>query len=85
MDGPDNSICNPIVEITPDWKASICFASKDDFVDLRAFDSLVDLERYLLFKNTYPKTCANNLGRCAECVQYELFQCQGGCLGFADA
>ena len=76
--------CEPVIEIAPDWTASICFAANDERIDLRPFDSMVDLERYLLFKNSYPRLLENCTGKCTSCPQSKLLQCQGGCLGFAD-
>lgn len=76
--------CNPTIEILPDWTASLCICSYNKSVDIRPFYSMVELERYLTFKQTMPRIEGNCLGRCAECPEHELFQCQGGCLGFAD-
>lgn len=84
LDTLDMGYCSPVVEILPDWTASLCFCSYDNPVDIRPFFSMIELERYLVFKQTVPRVNANCLGRCAECPEHELFQCQGGCLGFAD-
>ena len=80
----DLGYCTPVLEILPDWTASMCFCSKDDFVDIRAFYSIVQLERYFLLKENLKRIEGNCLGRCSECPEHALFQCQGGCLGFAD-
>lgn len=80
----DVSVCSPVVEITPDWKASICFVSNSKMVDIRPFNSLIDLERYLTYKCTFPCIENNCFGRCTACPEYKLLQCQGGCLRFAD-
>lgn len=76
-----NSFCNPVIDITGNFKATACFGSYDP-VDMRDFDNLAELERYLLFKKSYPRYCNNGTGRCASCRKYKLMQCQGGCLGF---
>ena len=75
------SFCNPVVDITADFRATACFGSYDP-VDMRDFDNLDELERYLLFKKSYPRYCNNGTGKCSTCKRYELMQCQGGCLGF---
>lgn len=84
LDTINKTYCEPIMEITPDWMASICFAANDEFVDIRPFASLMDLDRYLLFKNTYPRLLENCTGKCTSCPDSKLLQCQGGCLGFVD-
>lgn len=75
------SFCNPVVDITGDFRATACFGSYDP-VDMRDFENLEELERYLLFKKSYPRYCNNGTGKCSTCKKYELMQCQGGCLGF---
>lgn len=77
------SICKPVVDITPDFKATACFGCYDP-VDCSQFENLDDLERYLLHKKTYPRVQANCTGKCAGCKHHELLTCQGGCLGFAN-
>lgn len=75
--------CEPVVDITPDFKATACFGSYDP-VDIRDFDDLFQLERYLNIKKSQPKREKNCTGRCTTCKKYELLQCQGGCLGFGE-
>lgn len=75
--------CQPVVDITPDFRATACFGSYDP-VDCAQFEDLMQLERYLLLKKSYPRMCANATGRCAGCSNHDLLICQGGCLGFAD-
>ena len=82
-DALDKSFCEPVVDITPEFKATACFGSWDP-VDIRDFNDLIELERYLLLKKSYPRTIANCTGRCTTCKKHKLLQCQGGCLGFAD-
>ena len=53
-------------------------------VDIRDFDNLQELERYLHLMKNYPKAQKNVLnGKCAECEKAKFLKCQGGCLGFA--
>lgn len=76
--------CSPVIDITPDFKATACFGAYDP-VDIRNFHDIFELERYLMLKKTYPKVQANCTGKCTTCRKHKLLQCQGGCLGFADA
>lgn len=75
--------CQPVVDITPDFRATACFGSYDP-VDCSQFEDLIQLERYLLLKKSYPRMCANGTGKCASCPDHDLLICQGGCLGFAE-
>ena len=79
----DNGFCEPVVDINPDFKATACFGSYDP-VDMRDFDNLIELERYLLLKKSYPRALANCTGKCTTCKKHKLLKCQGGCLGFAE-
>lgn len=79
----DNGFCEPVVDINPDFKATACFGSYDP-VDMRDFDNLIELERYLLLKKSYPRAIANCTGKCTICKKHKLLKCQGGCLGFAE-
>jgi len=80
---PPNSFCEPVVDITADFRATSCFGAYDP-VDIRDFDNIFELERYLLAKKVLPKAEKNRYGRCSSCKKHELLQCQGGCLGFAE-
>ena len=80
---PKNSFCEPVVDITSDFRATSCFGAYDP-VDIRDFDDIIELERYLMAKKVLPKAEKNGNGRCASCRKHELLQCQGGCLGFAE-
>ena len=74
--------CEPVVDITPDFRATACFGAYDP-VDLRPFESIRDVERYLLLKKTAPRAEANCGGKCAQCQKHENLSCQGGCLAFS--
>lgn len=78
-----NNICKPVVDITPDFKATACFGAYEE-VDIRDFDNLEELDTYLFLKKSYPRILANCTGKCTTCKKHELLQCQGGCLGFAN-
>lgn len=75
--------CEPVVDITPNFKATACFGAYDP-VDIRDFNDMVELHRYLLLTKTNPKAELNCTGRCTSCKKHKLKQCQGGCLGFAE-
>ena len=75
--------CEPVVDITPNFTATACFGSYDP-IDIRDFNDLLELERYLLLKKNAPKAEANCTGKCTTCKKHKLLQCQGGCLGFAE-
>ena len=75
--------CEPVVDITPEFKATACFGSYDP-IDIRDFDNLIELERFLMAKKNLPKAAANGTGRCSTCKRHKMLQCQGGCLGFAE-
>lgn len=83
MDGRHNGICNPVVDITPNFTATACFGCYDP-VDCSEFPTLIDLERYLLHRKTFPRVEANRTGKCAHCRNHELLLCQGGCLAFSE-
>lgn len=74
--------CEPVIDITPEFKATSCFGAYDP-VDIRDFDNLIELQRYLLLKKNVPRAAANCTGKCTTCKKHKLLQCQGGCLGFA--
>lgn len=79
----NQDLCHPVVDITPDFKATACFGAYEP-VDIRDFDCLPQLEDYLFLKHSYPRIQANCTGKCTTCKKHELLQCQGGCLGFAN-
>lgn len=83
-DNVEQGFCEPVVDITPDFQATACFGSYET-VDMRDFENLLELERYLLIKKSYPRVQANCTGKCTTCKKHKLLQCQGGCLGFAFA
>lgn len=83
MDGRHNGICNPVVDITPNFTATACFGCYDP-VDCSEFETLMDLERYLLHRKTFPRVEANRTGKCLHCHNHDLLVCQGGCLAFSE-
>lgn len=83
MDGRHNGICNPVVDITPDFTATACFGCYDP-IDCSEFETLIDVERYLLHRKTFPRVEANRTGKCKNCRNHDLLVCQGGCLAFSE-
>ena len=77
-------ICDdPVVDIMFGKKISACFGAYDLIDhDLFDFNDMNEVRRYLKLNKVYPKIIKNGTGKCATCKQYELAQCQGGCLGF---
>lgn len=77
-----SSFCQPVIDITPDFKATSCFGTYNP-IDLNQFQNLEQLERYFLFHDIQPLTIKNKIGKCKNCEKIDLFSCQGGCLAFA--
>lgn len=77
-----HNYCNPVVDISPDFKASSCFGAYD-LVDLNNFENLQEAERYFLLKKMWPLAQLNCAGKCANCEKFQNTTCQGGCLAFA--
>lgn len=76
-----HNLCNPVVDITPDMKATACFGAYS-LIDLKQFDNIQEAENYFLLKKMYPKRLLNNGGKCQECKKFLNLSCQGGCLAF---
>ena len=76
---------DPVVDVVFGHKISACFGAYDLIEpSLFDFNNMNDVKRYLRMHCIYPKIGKNYTGKCATCKQYELAQCQGGCLGFAN-
>lgn len=75
--------CEPVMDITPDFKVTSCFGAYDP-IDIRDFDNIIEVQRYLLLVKNYKRALNNGGGRCSTCKKHKLLQCQGGCLGFAE-
>lgn len=81
--GDYQKTCNPVVDITADFKASSCFGSYEDtLTDCKYFNNLNEIESYFS-KKMLQKTFCNNDGECKNCQLFTFSQCQGGCLSFA--
>lgn len=77
------TICEPVVDITADFKACSCFGTYD-LIDCSLFDTLDELKRYLNYKINYVRCLNNNQNeKCKLCEQHKLLKCQGGCLAFS--
>ena len=76
----DSYFCEPVIDIKSDFKVYTCFGQTDKEVDMRDFNDIHELRRYLFAKVTLPHVEANCTGRCSTCKEHELLLCQGGCL-----
>lgn len=77
-----HSLCNPVVDITANGKATSCFGSYDP-VDIYQFETLEELTEYLKLNKMCPLQEKNSSGKCLNCEQFKNKECQGGCLAFA--
>lgn len=75
--------CSPVIDITSDFKATSCFGIYDSLIDCKNFNNFDELEEYFNRFNIL-KSLNNKQGKCKECKKFDLLQCQGGCLSFAD-
>jgi hypothetical protein len=80
-----NHFCEPVIDIKANFKAYSCFGQSDEEVDMRDFNDIHELRRYMLANITFPNAKLNCTGKCTTCKKHELLQCQGGCLSFARA
>ena len=75
--------CEPVVDITPDFKATACFGAYELY-SLDKFENIQQVERFLRYKKLYPLSEANISGGCEECLKHQNLSCQGGCLAFSN-
>lgn len=80
-----SAFCEPVIDIKANFKCYACFGQSDQEVDMRDFENIDELRRYLFAKITLPNVEANCTGKCTSCKKHELLQCQGGCLSFGRA
>lgn len=73
--------CEPVIDIY-NYKAIPCFGQFCEGVDIRDFENIIEVRRYLTAKYTLPHVDRNHYGKCATCKKAELLQCSGGCLSF---
>lgn len=76
--------CTPSVDIDMNLNAFSCFGVQGDSISITQFNTVDELERYLFINNTIPKIQSNGKGMCIDCDLYKKYQCQGGCLSFAE-
>lgn len=80
--GEFNNFCDPVIDITPDFKATCCFGVYNTPIQCNNFNNIEELFRY--FKNQMViRTINNNTSMCQDCKKLQLAQCQGGCLSFS--
>ena len=80
--GDYDLFCSPVIDITPDFKATCCFGVYNTPIDCFKFNNLEELKRYFQSQMTL-KTINNNNSMCKDCEKIQLLQCQGGCLSFS--
>lgn len=78
----EDQFCDPVIDITPDFKATCCFGVYNQ-VDCFNFEDLEQLERYFKAEMTL-KIKKNNNCMCENCEKIQLMKCQGGCLSFSN-
>lgn len=78
----EDHLCEPVVDITPDFMASSCFGAYE-LVNCLDFNNYNEVAQYLLYKKMVPNILNNNDYPCNNCKKHELLQCQGGCLAFS--
>lgn len=84
--GYHTDFCEPVIDITSDFKAVSCFGSFNaGNVDIRDFDTIMEVRRYLTANMSFVAAKANCTGRCTTCKKHDLMQCGGGCLAFSPA
>lgn len=81
--GERNEYCDPVIDITPDFKATCCFGVYTTPIDCTNFENVDILNKYFQSK-ILEKTVHNNNSLCATCGKTEWLQCQGGCLSFSN-
>lgn len=79
----NNKWCNPVIDITPDMKATSCFGAYN-LVDIKDFECIEDVQKYFQYTAMYERYKKNNTGKCQNCKQYQNLICQGGCLAFTN-
>ena len=80
--GQYHNACEPVIDITPDFKATCCFGVYNNPIECNEFNNLSEMEKY--FKSQMLlKTINNNTSICQNCKELTLMQCQGGCLSFS--
>jgi radical SAM protein with 4Fe4S-binding SPASM domain len=76
------SLCEPVVDITPDFKATSCFGTYTE-IDCSIFKNLYELQNYLFLEIMNKKRLLNYDDKCIQCKKFQYAICQGGCLAFS--
>ena len=79
--GDRTDFCDPVIDITPDFKATCCFGTYYP-IECNKYNNLDELIRYFKMLMCL-KTLSNDNGKCDTCEKIKLGQCQGGCLSFS--
>lgn len=75
--------CSPCIDITANFEATCCFGTYDSLINCSYFEDCNELKQYFLKEIIYKKSEKNNFGKCADCLDFQLKKCQGGCLSFS--
>lgn len=80
--GQPRDLCEPVIDITPDFKATCCFGVYNTPINCNKFNDIFELTKY--FQSLMIQKCIhNNNSMCKDCEKIKLMQCQGGCLAFS--
>lgn len=80
--GTYTKFCEPVIDITPDFKATSCFGVYKTPISCNLFKNIDELIRF--FQNEiFIRAVNNNTSLCKDCEKIKLLTCQGGCLSFS--
>lgn len=82
-DYQDLKQCNFEIIIDSNKEAKMCLGTTET-VPISSYKDIEEVYNSLIYKSIYPRVLANHTGKCTVCTKADLFQCQGGCLYFAD-
>lgn len=83
FDYSERALCEPCIDITPDFQATCCFGTYDSLTDCSLFKNCDEMRNYFIKETIFNKTIYNNTGKCQSCSKFLLKECQGGCLHFS--
>lgn len=81
---PLNSFCEPVIDITPDFKCTACFGNYKQY-NMREFDNLSDIRRFLYYQMLKQSEINTSTSECKKCKMAKNMACQGGCLAFSNS
>ena len=79
----DKRICQPHLEIYPDYSINSCLIFSKEIEKKTIFDFNTPEEAYQYLQLQTEKLYRGTAyGRCANCIKHKNYECQGGCLHF---